>query len=112
MRALEDVKALVLDKDDFTRIVLANPALALHMMTALSARIRNTDGTDYPSARSVPSVVDAVGHGVLGLFRPNNRFTRRYRQLDADPAAPRPVDWLSGAAMWQRRTALDDVVAR
>ena len=40
VRALEDVKALVLDKDDFTRIVLANPALALHMMTALSARIR------------------------------------------------------------------------
>jgi N-acetylglucosaminyl-diphospho-decaprenol L-rhamnosyltransferase len=54
-------------------------------------------------------VVDAVGHGVLGLFRPRNRFTRRYRQLDADPARTRSVDWLSGAAIWLRRRALDDV---
>jgi N-acetylglucosaminyl-diphospho-decaprenol L-rhamnosyltransferase len=46
---------------------------------------------------------------VFGLFRPTNRFTRRYRQLDADPAQPRPVDWLSGAALWLRRDALDDV---
>jgi N-acetylglucosaminyl-diphospho-decaprenol L-rhamnosyltransferase len=76
---------------------------------AAGPRIRNTDGTDYPSARSLPSLVDAVGHGALGMFRPDNRFTRRYRQLDADPAVPRAVDWLSGAAMWLRRDALDDV---
>jgi N-acetylglucosaminyl-diphospho-decaprenol L-rhamnosyltransferase len=76
---------------------------------AIGPRVCNTDGSDYPSARSVPSVVDAVGHGVLGLFRPRNRFTRRYRQLDADPARPRSVDWLSGAAIWLRRRALDDV---
>jgi N-acetylglucosaminyl-diphospho-decaprenol L-rhamnosyltransferase len=76
---------------------------------AAGPRIRNVDGTDYPSARSLPSVIDAVGHGVFGLFRPANRFTRRYRQLDADPTRPRPVDWLSGAALWLRRDALDDV---
>jgi N-acetylglucosaminyl-diphospho-decaprenol L-rhamnosyltransferase len=76
---------------------------------AVGPRIRNLDGTDYPSARSQPSLVDAVGHGVFGLFRPTNRFTRRYRQLDADPSQPRAVDWLSGAALWLRRDALDDV---
>jgi N-acetylglucosaminyl-diphospho-decaprenol L-rhamnosyltransferase len=76
---------------------------------AVGPRIRNVDGSDYPSARAMPSVIDAVGHGLLGLFRPHNRFTRRYRQLDADPARTRPVDWLSGAAMWLRRAALDDV---
>jgi N-acetylglucosaminyl-diphospho-decaprenol L-rhamnosyltransferase len=76
---------------------------------AIGPRIRNTDGTDYPSARSIPSVVDAIGHGAFGMFRPRNRFTRRYRQLDADPGVSRPVDWLSGAAVWLRRTALDDV---
>jgi N-acetylglucosaminyl-diphospho-decaprenol L-rhamnosyltransferase len=76
---------------------------------AVGPRIRNLDGTDYPSARSLPTLVDAVGHGALGLFLPNNRFTRRYRQLDADPARARPVDWVSGAALWFRRDALDDV---
>jgi N-acetylglucosaminyl-diphospho-decaprenol L-rhamnosyltransferase len=76
---------------------------------AIGPRIRNTDGTDYPSARSIPSVVDAIGHGALGTFRPRNRFTRRYRQLDADPGVARSVDWLSGAALWLRRSAVDDV---
>jgi len=76
---------------------------------AVGPRILNFDGTDYPSARSLPSVVDAAGHGVLGLFWPTNPFTRRYRHLDADPDRSRDVDWVSGAAVWLRRDALDDV---
>lgn len=76
---------------------------------AVGPRIRNPDGSDYPSARSIPSVLDAVGHGVLGMFWPSNPFTRRYRQLDAEPDRAREVDWVSGAAVWLRREALDDV---
>jgi len=76
---------------------------------ACGPRIRNVDGSDYPSARQVPSVPVAVGHGVLGLFRPNNRFTVRYRELDADAGTARDVDWVSGAAIWFRRDALDAV---
>jgi N-acetylglucosaminyl-diphospho-decaprenol L-rhamnosyltransferase len=78
-------------------------------LAAAGPRIRNLDGTDYPSGRIFPSVVDAIGHGLLGLWWPTNPFTTRYRQLDADPAAARLVDWLSGAAIWLRRSALDDV---
>jgi N-acetylglucosaminyl-diphospho-decaprenol L-rhamnosyltransferase len=76
---------------------------------ALGPVVRNRDGSVYPSARSVPSVGDAVGHGVLGLVRPSNRFTRRYRELDADPDQPRDADFVSGAAVWLRRAALDAV---
>jgi N-acetylglucosaminyl-diphospho-decaprenol L-rhamnosyltransferase len=76
---------------------------------ACGPRIRNLDGSDYPSARQVPSVPTAVGHGVVGLFRPSNRFTTRYRELDADPGSARDVDWVSGAAIWFRRDALDAV---
>jgi N-acetylglucosaminyl-diphospho-decaprenol L-rhamnosyltransferase len=72
-------------------------------------RLRNLDGSDYPSARMFPTIADAVGHGLLGLWWPKNRFTARYRQLDADPAASRLVDWVSGAAIWLRRSALDEV---
>lgn len=76
---------------------------------AVGPRIRNPDGSVYPSARRVPSLVDAVGHGLLGLVWRSNPFTRRYRELDADPDRSRDVDWVSGAAIWLRREALDAV---
>ncbi|HEV7524491.1 MAG TPA: glycosyltransferase family 2 protein, partial [Acidimicrobiia bacterium] len=76
---------------------------------ACGPRIRNTDGTDYPSARRLPSVPLAVAHGFLGLWWRTNPFTARYRELDSDPGQPRSVDWVSGAAVWLRRSALDAV---
>jgi N-acetylglucosaminyl-diphospho-decaprenol L-rhamnosyltransferase len=76
---------------------------------ACGPRIRNVDGSDYPSARRSPTVALAVAHGLLGLWWPTNPFTARYRELDADPSQPRSVDWVSGAAVWLRRGALDAV---
>lgn len=76
---------------------------------ALGPQIRNLDGSIYPSARAIPSIVDGVGHGVLGFVKPDNPFTRRYRQLDADPDVARDVDWVSGAAIWFRRAAIDQI---
>ncbi|HEX9467336.1 MAG TPA: glycosyltransferase family 2 protein [Acidimicrobiia bacterium] len=78
-------------------------------LAAVGPEIRNVDGSTYPSARSEPAVVDALGHGVLGVIRPRNRFTRRYLQIDADPHLAREVDWLSGAAIFLRRSALDSI---
>jgi N-acetylglucosaminyl-diphospho-decaprenol L-rhamnosyltransferase len=78
-------------------------------LAAVGPVIRNPDGTQYPSARTDPSPTDAVGHALFGLARPSNHFTRRYRQLDVDPARPRDVDWVSGAAIWLRRSALQSV---
>jgi N-acetylglucosaminyl-diphospho-decaprenol L-rhamnosyltransferase len=76
---------------------------------AAGPRIHNTDGTVYPSARRVPTVADAVGHGLLFFVWRDNPFTRRYRETGADPARPRDVDWVSGAAVGLRRAALDAV---
>ncbi len=78
-------------------------------LAAVGPQLRNPDGTRYPSARSAPSLGDAIGHAVLGTVAPDNRFTRSYRQLDADPTRARDVEWISGAAMWLRRDALDRV---
>jgi N-acetylglucosaminyl-diphospho-decaprenol L-rhamnosyltransferase len=76
---------------------------------AVGPALLEPDGTRYPSARQVPSTLTAVGHAVLGRVWPRNPFTRRYRELDADPHQPRDVDWVSGAAVWLRREALDTV---
>jgi N-acetylglucosaminyl-diphospho-decaprenol L-rhamnosyltransferase len=82
----------------------AEPALG-----ACGPRIRNPDNSDYPSARRSPTVPLAVAHGLFGLWWPTNPFTTRYRQLNADPSQARSVDWVSGAAVWLRRDALDAV---
>jgi N-acetylglucosaminyl-diphospho-decaprenol L-rhamnosyltransferase len=76
---------------------------------AAGPRLHNPDGSVYPSARRIPGLVDAVGHGLLLFVWPGNPFTARYRETGADPARPREVDWVSGAAIWLRRAALDDV---
>ncbi len=94
------------------------PGVAAAMLAALAAdarlgavgpKILNPDGSVYPSARSDPGLFVALAHAALGLVWRTNPWTRRYRQLDVDPTRPRAVDWISGAAVWLRREALDDV---
>ena len=103
----------VLNPDTVLRPGVARVALARFDaeadLAALGPTLLNSDGTVYPSARTVPSVADAVGHGLLYFVWAGNPFTRRYRQVDADSSRPRDVDWVSGAAVWLRRSALDGV---
>ena len=78
-------------------------------LAAIGPRVRNPDGSQYPSARAFPSGIDALGHAVLGPVWSTNPFTRRYRRLDADWSGPHDVGWLSGSALWFRRSAFDEV---
>lgn len=72
-------------------------------------RLLNPDGSVYPSVRAFPDLVDAIGHGALGLIAPGNPFTRRYRLLEVDHDRPVRADWVSGACMLVRRAAWDAV---
>lgn len=72
-------------------------------------RILNADGTLYPSARRFPNLVDALGHGLLGLMLPGNRFTRRYRMTGEDHSQPARVDWISGAFFVVRREVFEEL---
>ncbi len=78
-------------------------------LAAVGPRVDNPDGTRYPSARRFPDMAVAAGHAFLGLFRPDNRFTRNYRMLDGDAEQAADVDWVSGTCMLVRRPAFDAV---
>ena len=76
---------------------------------AIGPLVRDPDGTVYPSARKVPNLTEALGHSFLGLFWPDNRFSRAYTMADWDRASERAVEWVSGSCMLIRRAALDRV---
>ncbi|MFN8015354.1 MAG: glycosyltransferase family 2 protein [Acidimicrobiia bacterium] len=78
-------------------------------VASVGPKILEIDGNIYPSARNEPKLIDAIGHAVFGMFSKNNKYTRKYRNSEIDAELTREVDWLSGAAVFLRRSALDEV---
>lgn len=58
VRALSDLDVIVLDKEDFRRVVTATPGLAFTLLAALSVRIRNAD--EHISSLSDQAVRDPL----------------------------------------------------
>jgi N-acetylglucosaminyl-diphospho-decaprenol L-rhamnosyltransferase len=105
-------------------IFICNPDLSVQvdaiaqLAAALEARpdaavagpmLLQQDGSVYPSGRSFPGLGDSLGHGFVGLFWPDNPWTRRYRLLGEDQHTARDADWVSGAGFLVRRDAFEAV---
>ena len=75
---------------------------------ALGPLIRDPDGSVYPSARHLPSLIRGGMHAVVGPFWKSNPWTAAYRQDRAEPSE-RPVGWLSGSCLLLRRTAFAQI---
>lgn len=88
------------------------PALAAALagdarLAVAGPRIDRPDGSRYPSARTFPSLLDAAGHGFVGLLTTDNPWSRRYLRTDREE--PGPVDWVSGSFFAVRREAWEAV---
>lgn len=98
---------LVVDEGAVARLVellQAEPDVAI-----VGPRVLASDGSRYPSARAFPNLLDAAGHALIGLFKPDNPFTRRYQLAESELAEASDVDWVSGSCMAVRSIAFQSV---
>jgi N-acetylglucosaminyl-diphospho-decaprenol L-rhamnosyltransferase len=115
------VASLDFSSSDF--IVVANPDVVwgpgsidalLEAMTrwptagAVGPLIRDPDGSVYPSARHLPSLIRGGMHAVVGPVWKNNPWTKAYRQERQEPSE-RAVGWLSGSCLLMRRAAFEQI---
>lgn len=85
-------------------------ALEAHPAWALAGpRLRTDTGEVYPSVRVFPSVTDAAGHALLALFKPDNRFTNRYKPESPEGDVVSDAAWVSGSCFLARRNALEEL---
>ncbi len=71
--------------------------------------VRELDGSVYPSARPLPSLIMGAGHAVFGRLWPGNPWTRAYRPV-LDPLGPEvDAGWLSGSCFLVRREAWESI---
>lgn len=87
------------------KVLENDPTLAM-----AGPRLLTADGEIYPTGRRFPSMIEAAGHVVLGLLRPDNSFTKRYHGALAREAHETvPVDWVSGSCFLVRRRAFEQL---
>lgn len=75
---------------------------------AVGPRIVEPDGSNYPSARAVPTVANGIGHALLGNIWPDNPWSKAYRD-EEDMSSERPAGWLSGSCVLVRWSAFDAI---
>lgn len=76
---------------------------------AVGPAILNSDGTIYPSARTVPSLRTGVGHAMFVNLWPENPWSRRYRNDAKVSQVRRDAGWLSGSCLLARRSIFNEI---
>ena len=74
----------------------------------LGPLVHDPDGSVYPSARQLPSLVRGGMHAVVGPLWKKNPWSAAYRQERLEPSE-RPVGWLSGSCLLVRRAAFEQI---
>ncbi|GLK17672.1 glycosyltransferase family 2 protein [Herbiconiux flava] len=87
--------------------VLVDTMLELDDAGAIGPKILESDGSAYPSARSVPSIRNGIGHALFANVWPANPWTRSYRLEIGENPVRRDAGWLSGSCFLVRREVFD-----
>lgn len=73
-------------------------------------RLRYPDGRTQPTRRRFPArLTPLLESTIVEEWWPGNRWARRYRMHDVPCAGCQQVDWLVGAALLLRRSAIEQV---
>lgn len=90
--------------DELVRVGNEDPTIG-----SVGPAIHNSDGTLYPSARTVPSLRTGIGHAMFVNLWTGNPWTKAYRRDSELNPERRDAGWLSGACVLVRRTAFDQI---
>ena len=110
-------KAVPVLPSELTTLLVCNPDSELNAeaVTALTnavqnrsvgvagPRIYNEDGSVYPSARSIPSIRNGVGHALFANIWLSNPWTKSYLSEAHLQNTTVPTGWMSGACLAIRR---------
>lgn len=112
LRALDAPRAVLLLNPD-TEIVGSAPAEMLRYLlqhpevVVVGPQLRYGDGSLQSSRRRFPTIGTLFWEStLLEQWWPRNPWARRYRYDDRPIATPQPVDWLVGAALLVRSSAI------
>lgn len=98
---------IVLDTGAVENLIAVGEADA--SIGAVGPLVRELDGTTYPSARPLPSLVLGAGHALFGKLWPANPWTRGYR-IALNPAGSEvEAGWLSGSCFAVRRRVWEEL---
>lgn len=75
---------------------------------SVGPKIVEPDGTIYPSARAIPSIINGIGHAIFADIWPSNPWSKAYRD-DDDMDTERVSGWLSGSCLLVRWDAFDAI---
>jgi GT2 family glycosyltransferase len=76
----------------------------------LGAKVLNPDGSLQYSCRRFPTLGAGLFRNTyLGRLFPHNKYAQSYLMTDFDHKTVRNVDWVSGCAMFIRRSVLDKI---
>jgi N-acetylglucosaminyl-diphospho-decaprenol L-rhamnosyltransferase len=105
-------------------VLLSNPDVvltvgALDVLVAAGERdpsiasvgpcVLTPQGTVYPSARSIPSLRDGIGHALFANLWEENPWSRSYRRDTDGAPMERDAGWLSGSCVLVRRSAFEQL---